>query len=104
VEKEEIIERMKAISVRQHEIRRQAGFSSLSRNLKLLQNVKAVMCLYPCIVDYAVNIGLERTSEQWIAFLEKNGSLSSSVSLKTDFDRFVQCLGSKFGRRGISYM
>ena len=98
VEKEEIIERMKAISARQNKIRRDIGFSVLSRNLKLLQNVKAVTRLYTCIVDYAVNIGLGSTSEQWIAFLKKNGSLSSSVSLKTDFDRFVQCIRPKFSR------
>lgn len=95
LKKEEIIERMKAISVRQHEIRRDSGFSVLSRSLKLLQNVKAVMRLYPCIVDYAVNIGLGSTSEQLMAFLRRNGSLSSSVSLKTDFDRFVQCIRHK---------
>ena len=98
VEKEEIFERMKAISIRQHEVRRDSGFSVLSRSLKLLQNVRAVMRLYPCIVDYAVSIGLGSTSEQWIAFLKKNGSLSSSVSLKTDFDKFVQCIQPKFSR------
>jgi len=98
LQKEKRIERMKAISIRQHEIRRETSFSSLSRNLKLLHNVKAAMRLYPCIIDYAVNIGLEGTSEQWIAFLKKNGSLSSNVSLETDFDRFVQRVRPELGK------
>lgn len=100
MKREEMIERMKALSVSQHEIRREVGFSSLSRNLKLLQNVKAVMHLYPCIVDYAVNVGLGLTSEQWIAFLKKDGSLSSTVRLRSDFDDFVRHIGPPFDIEG----
>jgi len=100
MKREEMIERMKALSVSQHEIRREVGFSSLSRNLKLLQNVKAVMHLYPCIVDYAVNVGLGSTSEQWIAFLKKDGSLSSTVRLRSDFDDFVRHIGPPFDIEG----
>jgi hypothetical protein len=98
MEKEEMIDKMKAVSVRQREIRRDSGFSVLSRNLKLLHNVKAAMRLYPCIVDYAANIGLKSTNDQWRGFLKKNGSLASSISLETDFGRLVQCVGSEFGR------
>lgn len=96
-EKEEMIERMKALSVRQHEIRRETAFSSLARNLKLLQNVEAVVDLFPCIVDYAVNVGLESTSEQWIGFLKEDGSLLSSVNLRTDFDDLVPCFEPECG-------
>lgn len=87
----EQIENLKALSIKQNEVRRTANFSVLTRNLGLLENVVAVMELYPCIVDYAVNLGLKETSEQWIAFLRRNGNLSSNISLKTRFDDIVAC-------------
>lgn len=91
-EKEEIIKEMKALSAKQNEIRKKTGFSVLVRNLKLLENVKGVLGLFPCIVDYAVNVGLKATSEQWVAFLKEDGSLSSDVNLKTDFDDLVKLI------------
>jgi hypothetical protein len=48
--------------------------------------------MYPCIIDYAVNIGLESESEQWSAFLKNNGSLTSDVDLKTIFKGIVEAL------------
>jgi len=45
-----------------------------------------VMNLYPCIIDYAVNIGLKNISKQWIGVLRKNGSLRSDIKLQTSFD------------------
>ena len=94
---EEQIENLKALSMKQNEVRRAANFSMLARNLGLLENVAAVMDLYPCIVDYAVNVGLKETSEQWIAFLRRNGSLSSNVSLQTRFDDVLACAESVLG-------
>lgn len=96
---EEQIQNIKALSMRQSEVRREANFSVLVRNLGLLENVAAVMDLYPCIVDYAVNVGLRETSEQWIAFLQRNGSLASNVYLKTEFDNVEACAQSGFGGR-----
>jgi len=87
--REEQIQNLKSLSMRQNEVRREANFSELMRNLGLLENVAAVMDLYPCIVDYAVNVGLKETSEQWIAFLRSNGSLSSNISLRTRFDNIA---------------
>jgi hypothetical protein len=84
--REEKIQSLKSLAMRQNEVRREANFSVLMRNLGLLENVAAVMDLYPCIVDYAVNVGLKETSEQWIAFLRSNGRLSSNISLRTRFD------------------
>ena len=86
VRKEEQIQRLKDLSARQNEVRKQTDFSVLSVNLKLLENVAAVMSLHPCIVDYALNVGLRETSEQWITYLLENGSLSSNVNLRTVFD------------------
>ena len=87
--KKDTIERMKVLSSEQNKIRKEANFSLLVRDLKLLENIDAVMSLHSCIVDYAVNVGLKTTSEQWIAFLEENGSFSSDVVLKTGFQDFV---------------
>ena len=82
---EEKIQELKTISVKQNEIRREAKFPLLERNLKLLENVLAVANLHPCIIDYAVNIGLKETSNQWVTFLNTNGNLSENLTLETDF-------------------
>jgi hypothetical protein len=95
--REEKIQNLKSLSMRQNEVRREANFSMLMRNLGLMENVAAVMDLYPCIVDYAVNVGLKETSEQWIAFLRNNGSLSSNISLRTKFDNFALYAQQGFG-------
>jgi hypothetical protein len=95
--KEAQIEKLKVLSARQVEVRRETGFSVLVRNLGLLENVGAVLGLYPCIVDYAVNVGLRETGEQWVAFLQGNGGLSSDVRLRTGFDDVAACVRSGFG-------
>jgi hypothetical protein len=89
VRKEDVIERVKELSFEQNRIRKEANFSLMVRDLKLLENIDAVMSLHSCMVDYAVNVGLKATSEQWIAFLDENGSFSSDVALKTGFQDFV---------------
>jgi hypothetical protein len=94
---EERVQRLKALSNRQNMVRRVAGFPLLVRNLKLLGNVAGVMRLCPCIVDYAVNVGLRETSEQWMTFLKGDGSLSSDVSLRTGFDDVLQCVRPEHG-------
>jgi hypothetical protein len=97
--KEEQVQNLKILSAKQIEVRREADFSVLVRNLGLLENVAAVMNLYPCIVDYAVNVGLRKTSEQWIDFLQDNGSLLSSIRLRTGFDDIEACAQSGFGEK-----
>jgi molecular chaperone GrpE (heat shock protein) len=80
-------EEIKNISTKQSRVRRQANFPILAHNLKLLENVDRVLSLHSSIVDYALNIGLKETSEQWIRFLNENGSLVSEIHLKTDLDQ-----------------
>lgn len=87
---EDKAEKTKAIFVRQTRMRKETGLPLLTNNLKILENVASVMQLFPCIVDYAVSVGLKETSEQWIGFLKKYGDLSSSVRLRTDLDSVVQ--------------
>jgi hypothetical protein len=95
---EEQVRDLKVLSARQCDLRRGVNFPVLMRNLGLLENVAVVMDLYPCIVDYAVNVGLKETSEQWIAFLQGNGNLSSNVSLRTGFDDLGADARSGFAR------
>jgi hypothetical protein len=87
---EEIIQKIRAASIKQNEIRREAKFSLLERNLKLLENVLKVANLHPCIIDYAINIGLKETSNQWLQYLSENGSLSSDVHLRAIMNQNVK--------------
>jgi len=88
----EAIKKIMALSKEQNELRKKSNFASMNMDLKLLNNISAVESLYPCIVDYAVNVGLKTTSAQWIAFLKENGQLSSDVPLKTEFTDFALSL------------
>ena len=95
VSKESKKEKVKAISLGQTMIRKETDFPVLVRRLKLLGNINAVMRLHPCIIDYAVNVGLKSTSEHWIAFLSENGNLLSDSHLKTGFDELFHLIESK---------
>jgi len=44
-----------------------------------------------------VNVGLKKTSEQWIDFLQKNGSLLSNVALRAVFSDVEACIKSGVG-------
>jgi hypothetical protein len=83
---EEKTEKIRALGVRQEEIRKQNNLSGLARNLGLLENVESVTNLCPSVIDYAINVGLKATSDQWITYLNEDGSLLSNVSLRTIFD------------------
>lgn len=98
---QEAIARIRGLSAKQNEIRKERGYSLLSRNLALLDNVLNALKLYPSIIDCAMNVGLRATSDQWAAHLENNGSLLDEVRLTTvlgsfseDSDHISQCLKS----------
>jgi hypothetical protein len=76
-------EKMRALSLMANYVRKESELPVLIRDDKLLENVLAVQALYPSILDYAINIGLERTNEQWTTFLKENGNLESDVYLRT---------------------
>ena len=88
--KRERIQNLKDLAGKQDQLRRATQYSVLMHNVRLLENVRFVMNLYPCIVDYAVNIGLKETSERWITFLRENGNLSADIKLKTKYDDVLQ--------------
>ena len=83
-------EKVQAISIAQSEIKRSSNLSVLNRDLKILENVPVALNQIPSIIDYAVNVGLKETSDQWVEYLTKNGDLSSSVHLKSILDDLTE--------------
>lgn len=79
---EKLNEEVKRFSLSQTEVKRSSHLSVIYRKLKVLENVPVVLDLIPSIIDYAVNIGLKETSDQWIRYLSEKGNLSSDVHLE----------------------
>ncbi|MDH5771130.1 MAG: hypothetical protein OEZ25_07585, partial [Candidatus Bathyarchaeota archaeon] len=79
----ELKEEIKRISMSQTRFMKDSNLSVVSRELKILENVSAVLDLIPSILDYAVNVGLRETSDQWMRHLGEDGSLSSDVRLES---------------------
>jgi hypothetical protein len=80
---EELKEEIKKVSISQTEFRKGSNLSVITHELKILENVSTVLDLIPSILDYAVNVGLKETSEQWMRYLGEDGSLSSDVHLES---------------------
>jgi len=80
---EKLKEEFKRVSLSQTEVKRSSNLSVIYRKLKILENVPVVCDLIPSIIDYAVNVGLKETSEQWISYLKENGNLSSDVNIES---------------------
>jgi hypothetical protein len=92
-------EEMVKASVRQTAIKKESELSLVNRELALLKNIPAILDLIPSIVDYAVNVGLRETSEQWIRYLCENGDLSSDLQLESILSRddaFCQNLSADY--------
>jgi len=94
---EKLKEEIKRISLSQTAVKRVSNLSVICHELKILENIPVVLNLIPSVIDYAVNVGLRETSDQWIRYLSENGSLSSDVHLEPvlgqlmrarKFDRF----------------
>jgi len=84
---EELKEEMKRISMSQTRFRKSSNLSVVSYELKILENVSTVLDLIPSMIDYAVNVGLKETSDQWMRYLGEDGSLSSDVRLESVLSR-----------------
>jgi hypothetical protein len=78
----ELKQEIKRISMIQSELVRSSNLSVVIHELKILENVSIVSGLIPSIIDYAVNVGLRDTSNQWLQYLSENGSMSSDVHLR----------------------
>lgn len=85
--REDLKEEIKRVSIRQTKIKRTSNLSVIIRELKILENVSTVLDLIPSIIDYAVNVGLQETSDQWIKYLTENGDLASDVHLESVLNR-----------------
>jgi hypothetical protein len=84
---EELKEEIKKVSISQSKIIRSSNLSVVSHELKILENVSTVLDLIPSIIDYAVNVGLKETSDQWMRHLSEKGSLESDVCLESVLSR-----------------
>ncbi|MFX0212358.1 MAG: hypothetical protein ACFFDT_40670, partial [Candidatus Hodarchaeota archaeon] len=71
------------ISLSQTEVKKSSDLSVIYRKLKVLENVPIVLNLIPSIIDYAVNVGLRETSDQWVRYLHNNGNLFSGVDVES---------------------
>ena len=86
-EDEKMNKEVKRFSLSQTEVKRSSHLSVIYRKLKVLENVQVVLDLMPSIIDYAVNVGLKETSDQWVRYLNENGSLSSDVHVESILSR-----------------
>ena len=85
----ELKEEIRRISIGQTRFMKDSDLSVVSRELKILENVSVVLDLIPSVLDYAVNVGLKETSDQWIEHLGEDGSFSSDVRLESVLSRVV---------------
>jgi hypothetical protein len=92
-EESEKINEIKYLAKQQDMMRREANSPMLARHLGLLENSERVVKAYPCIIDYAVNLGLRNVSEQWEASLKTAEDLSSDITLRTTMDQQLSRLG-----------
>ena len=79
----ELKEEVQSISMSQTRIKRSSNLSVIGHELRIVENISTALDVIPSVIDYAVNLGLRETSEQWMRFLEDDGRLSSEVHLKS---------------------
>ena len=72
------------------DIKKKFKLDILNHDLKKLHNMPTTQKLIPSIIDYAINIGLIETSEQWIEYLTKNGELHSNLYLRSILDDLLE--------------
>lgn len=86
------VNEIKNLAKQQDIVRRENNFAMLARHLGLLENSERVMTLHPCIIDYAVNLGLSNVSEQWEASLRTVEDLESDIIFRTEMDQQISQL------------
>jgi len=94
---QELKDEIKRVSMSQTKMRKSSNLSVISHELKILENASTVLDLIPSIIDYAVNVGLKETSDQWIAHLNENGSLSSDIHLESVWSQITRLDASLSG-------
>lgn len=81
---------VRALAQQQDKIRRENETAMLSRYVGLLENSERIAALHPCLIDYAVNLGLRNVSEQWERALKSEGGLTSDIILRGPMDEVLQ--------------
>ena len=56
----------------------------IRRDIEIIEKATKIYNLSPCILDYAVNLGMIDTEKQWCRHLLENGNLSSPVYFNQD--------------------
>jgi hypothetical protein len=79
-------EELRKISKTINTIRKWSNLSVLQYHIRELSNIPSTITSIPSIIDYAINIGLKETSDQWISHLMSNGSLSSDICMNSLFE------------------
>ena len=90
---QELKERLRSVSIGHTEACRSSRLSVINYDLKIVENALNVSNLIPSVIDYAVNVGLKETSEQWVRHLSERGSLKSDVCLESVLCRNEKLLG-----------
>ena len=87
------VNEIKDLAKQQNMVRRESNSAMLARHLGLLENSERVMTFHPCIIDYAVNLGLRNVSEQWEASLRTVGDLELDIIFRPEKDQQISQLG-----------
>jgi len=87
----------------QTQLKAQFERNKIARDRSIVANTKKTLSVIPSIIDYAVNIGVQSTTAQWLAALEQNTHFDKTLLLKTHtamdalFDMTRQlCVGDLF--------
>jgi len=77
-------EKIRFIVDMQNKLKMMCDRNKMARDLSITQNVQKTLELMPSIIDYAVNIGLKSTGNQWLDALKNNIDFESDICLKTN--------------------
>jgi hypothetical protein len=79
-QRSEVLAAIKEVAACSARLKRECNLLNLE--LTLISNISAIDTIYPSIIDYAINIGLPETSEQWISHLINDSRLTADVLMK----------------------
>jgi hypothetical protein len=68
----------------QSQLKTQFERNKIARDRSIVVNTQKTLSLVPSIIDYAVNIGVQSTTAQWLTALEQNTDFDATLLLKTN--------------------
>lgn len=84
-QRKEVLAAIKDVAAISSRLKREGNLLNLE--LTLINNISTIDTLYPSIIDYAINIGLPETSEQWIHHLINDQSLTADVLMESLWEK-----------------